>query len=46
MSEPDQDRLDEVVLGNGDTLAERLETLDLNADETTSVDELRERLDR
>lgn len=46
MSEPGQDRLDEVVLGNGDTLAERLEALDLDADETVSADELRERLDR
>ena len=35
----------EVELGNGDTLAEHLEALDLDEDETCSTDELRERLD-
>jgi hypothetical protein len=35
----------EVELGNDDTLAERLEALDLDEDETCSTDELRERLD-
>ena len=36
---------DEIVLGNGDTLSERLETVDLDEDETSSTDEMRERLD-
>lgn len=35
----------DVELGNGDTLADRLEKLDLDADETCSIEELRERLD-
>lgn len=34
----------EEVLGNGDTLAERLEEIDLDEDETCSTDEMRERL--
>jgi hypothetical protein len=36
---------DEIILGNGDTLAERLENVDLDEDETSSTDEMRERLD-
>lgn len=32
-------------LGNGDTLSERIEKLDLDDDETCSAEELRERLD-
>ncbi|WP_158598796.1 hypothetical protein [Haloarcula sp. Atlit-120R] len=32
-------------LGNGDTLAERLEDIDIDEDETCSSDEMRERLD-
>jgi len=32
-------------LGNGDTVSERLEALDLDEDDTCSTDELRERLD-
>jgi hypothetical protein len=35
---------DEIDLGNGDTLAERLESLDLDEDETATADELRDRL--
>lgn len=35
----------EIELGNGDTLAERLEDVDVDEDETCSTDELRERLD-
>lgn len=36
---------DDVELGNGDTLAERLEKIDLENDESCSPEELRERLD-
>jgi hypothetical protein len=35
----------EPELGNGDTLSERLEDVDLTEDETVSTDELREQLD-
>jgi len=35
---------DEIVLGNGETLSERLETVDIDEDETSSTDEMRERL--
>jgi hypothetical protein len=41
----DNEREAETELGNGDALAERLEVLDLDEDETCSTDELRERLD-
>jgi hypothetical protein len=41
----DNEREAEAELGNGDTLAERLEALDLDEDQTCSTDELRERLD-
>ncbi len=37
---------DEIELGNGDTLAERVKALDLDEDETCSPDELRDRLGR
>lgn len=36
---------EEIELGNGDTLEERLEKLDLDEDEACSTDEMRERLD-
>jgi hypothetical protein len=36
---------EEIELADGDTLAERLETVDLHGDETCSTDELRERLE-
>jgi len=36
---------DEIVLGNGETLSERLERVDIDEDETSSTDEMRERLD-
>lgn len=38
--------LDDIELGNGDTLEERLAELDLEDDETVSVEEMRERLRR
>ena len=37
---------EEAELGNGDTLEERLEELNLEEDETCSTEEMRERLDR
>jgi len=36
---------EDVELGNGDTLAERLEKVDIESDETCSTEELRQRLD-
>lgn len=36
---------EEAELGNGDTLVERLEAIDLDEDEPCSMDEMRERLD-
>lgn len=42
--EHDADKED-VTLGNGDSLAERLAEVDLDEDETCSTEELRERLD-
>jgi hypothetical protein len=36
---------DDPVLGNGDTLLDRLEALDLNEADTCSTDYLRERFD-
>lgn len=42
--ERDADSETDVELGNGDTLAERIERVDLDADATCSIDELRERL--
>jgi hypothetical protein len=36
---------EEAELGNGDTLEERLEEIDLDEDETCSTDEMRDRLD-
>ena len=36
---------DDPELGNGDTVSERLEALDLDEDDTCSTEELRERLD-
>jgi len=41
----DNEHEGEGELGNGDTLAERLDAVDLDDDETCSTDELRERLD-
>ena len=42
----DDDRSpDEIELGNGDTLEERIDEVDLEEDETCSTDEMRERLD-
>ena len=35
---------EDAELGNGDTLAERLEKVDVETDETCSTEELRERL--
>ena len=35
----------EEPLANGDTLAERVEAVDIEEDETCSTDEMRERLD-
>lgn len=35
---------EDIELANGDTLAERVEKLDLDAEETVSVEEMRERL--
>ena len=42
--EQDEDE-DDVELGNGDTLAERLKKVDLEHDESCSPEELRDRLD-
>mgnify|MGYP006926933741 FL=1 len=39
------DKQDDPELGNGDTVSERLETLDVDEDDTCSTEELRERLD-
>jgi len=39
------DGTSEPELGNGDTLSERLEEINLEEDETVSTDELREELD-
>jgi len=36
---------EEIELADGDTLTERLESVDLDEDETCSTDELRERLE-
>jgi hypothetical protein len=36
---------EDAELGNGDTLAERLEKVDIESDETCSTEELRQRLD-
>jgi hypothetical protein len=36
---------DDPELGNGDTVSERLEALDLDKDEICSIKELRKRLD-
>lgn len=41
----EDDSESEPELGNGDTLSERLEDVDLAEDETVSTDELREQLD-
>lgn len=42
-AETEEEPLD-VVLGNGDTLAERLEAVNLDEDDTCTTDEMRERL--
>lgn len=42
--EHDADGETAIELGNGDTLAERIEKVDLDADATCSIEELRERL--
>jgi hypothetical protein len=47
-SETTEDPSDEVVLGNGETLADRVEGLDLDElpdKETVSTDDLRDELD-
>lgn len=36
---------EDAELGNGDSLTERLENLDIETDETCSTEEMRERLD-
>lgn len=36
---------EDAELGNGDTLAERLEKVDIESDETCSTEEMRKRLD-
>ena len=36
---------EDAELGNGDTLAERLEKVDIDSDETCSTEEMRKRLD-
>lgn len=41
----EHDEANDPELGNGDTLSERIEKLDLEADETCSADELRQRFD-
>lgn len=46
-AEPEEDP-DEVLLGNGDTLSERVDQIDLDAldeEDTCTTDELRDRLD-
>lgn len=45
MAVEQDDEEDDVELGNGDTLAERLEDVDLDGDESCTPEELRERLD-
>lgn len=44
MSAPTTEDEEEVELGDGETLEERLENVDLDEDETCSTDEMRERL--
>jgi hypothetical protein len=36
---------EEPVLGNGDTLSERLEAIDIEEDDTCTIEELQEKLD-
>jgi hypothetical protein len=45
MSIYDEETESELDLGNGDTLSERLDAVDVSEDDTCSTDELRERLD-
>lgn len=44
-SEEREEDAETVVLGNGDTLEERVEKIDLDEEETCSTDEMRDRLD-
>lgn len=39
-----EETVDHIVLGNGDTLAERLDKINLDEEETCSTDEMRDRL--
>ncbi|ACV47820.1 MULTISPECIES: hypothetical protein [Halomicrobium] len=45
MSTFDEDKKHEPELGNGDSLSERLDSIDLDEDDTCSTDDLRDKLD-
>jgi hypothetical protein len=44
MAADSKEQADDEILGNGDTLEERLDAVDLEDEETCSTEEMRERL--
>ncbi|MFB6176583.1 MAG: hypothetical protein ABEI99_05475 [Halobaculum sp.] len=42
-SEECRESVDEIVLGNGDTLTQRLDKIDLDSEECCSTEEMRDR---